>query len=1032
MLGNILTKVFGSKQARDMKKIQPLVDEINGYVEEYQTLTDEELQAKTKEFKRRYSESEMSEGETLNDLLPEAFAAVKETCRRLKGKTWMAGGSPVTWDMVPFDVQLAGGIALHRGEIAEMATGEGKTLVATMPLYLNALAGKGAHLVTVNDYLAKRDAEWMGEIYKFLGLTVGCIITDMEPEVRRQQYACDITYGTNNEFGFDYLRDNMSISKDHLVQRGHYYAIIDEVDSVLIDEARTPLIISGPVEHSYQRFDKMKPYVESLVRNQTLLVNRLLSEAERLLELEPDNYEAGIKIFQAIKGAPKNSRLRKLLSDARNKKIVDRVELDFIRDKKMPQLEAELFYVIDEKGHNIDLTDKGRHCISPQNPDMFVLKDIVEGIQSIDARTDISEQEKEQLKQTFRAENDVKAEELHNISQLLRAYSLFDKDVDYVIQDNKVIIVDEFTGRLMPGRRYSDGLHQALEAKEGAKIERETQTFATITLQNYFRMYEKLAGMTGTAETESAEFAHTYKMDVVVVPTNKPIRRIDYNDVIYKTKREKYNAIIDEIEKLHNLKLPVLVGTVSVEVSELLSRMLRRKNISHSVLNAKYHDKEAEIIREAGKAGAVTIATNMAGRGTDIKLGAGVVKCKKCCIYCKDDCGASEECSQTGKKRAEYKKCYYEMQCGLQIVGTERHEARRIDRQLRGRSGRQGDPGASRFFISLEDDLMRLFGSDRISSVMARFGIGLKDGEEIQHPMITKSIGNAQKKIEMINFERRKHTLEYDNVMNKQREVIYSLRREILLGENIKDTILDISGLAIEEVFDEYCQADVKSDEWDIEGYLSWLKRNVLFIELNDITNKLEADDILNRVNDAVEKAYDKKETLFGKELINNIAQYVSLHTIDDAWREHLLVIDELQEGIGLRAYGQRDPLQEYQADAYDLFEELMEHIHKELFEKFFRVQIVTEKPRRGPAYDRLSFNMPILGESQFSAPMSARRSPETMGQGDDEGDGENGGRRPSPIQPFKRTVPKVGRNDACPCGSGKKYKKCCGRLSEQ
>ncbi|MCB0267118.1 MAG: preprotein translocase subunit SecA, partial [Calditrichaeota bacterium] len=693
MLSNVLKKVFGSKNDREIKKIQPVLEEINQNFEQFEKLSDEQLQAKTQEFKDR-----IEKGETLDELLPEAFAVVKQACKRMVGKKWMAAGNEIVWDMVPFDVQLIGGIVQHQGKISEMATGEGKTLVATMPLYLNALEGKGAHLVTVNDYLAQRDAEWMGEIFKFLGLTVGVILNQMTPAQRREAYNCDITYGTNNEFGFDYLRDNMSGAPEDIVQvRGHHYAIVDEVDSVLIDEARTPLIISGPVEHATHNYDEVKPLVDDLVRKQTRYVNALIAEAEKLMENDENNSEAGLKLLIAQRGAPKNKRLEKLYQRQGIKKLVFDIESEFIRDKRIHEVDEELYYSIEEKHHSINLTEKGRHDLSPNNPDEFVLPDLAEEFSKIEGDDSIKPEDKQIQKNEIQIEYARKNEKLHNISQLLKAYSLFEKDHEYVVQEGKVLIVDEFTGRIMYGRRYSDGLHQALEAKENVKIEGETQTLATITLQNYFRLYDKLAGMTGTAETEANEFWDIYKLDVVVIPTNKPISRQDNEDYIYRTKREKLNSVIEEISRLHHLGRPVLVGTVSVDVSETLSRMLKRQKIPHSVLNAKYHKQEAEIISKAGQPGAVTIATNMAGRGTDIKL--------------------SPQVRGNGKFAGEDGTPY-----GLHIIGTERHESRRIDRQLRGRSGRQGDPGATRFYLSLEDELMRLFGSDRLIKVMDRLG----------------------------------------------------------------------------------------------------------------------------------------------------------------------------------------------------------------------------------------------------------------------------------------------------------------------
>ncbi|MFQ6032628.1 MAG: DEAD/DEAH box helicase, partial [Candidatus Zixiibacteriota bacterium] len=719
MVTNLITKIFGSKHQRDIKKILPIKERINRIYEEYKNLSNEELKGKTEEFKHRIKErtnelylridelkrefaniksyglseaekeevraqkeslsqeireveKEIKEEErkVLDEILPEAFAAVKETCRRLSGKKWDVCGIEIEWDMVPYDVQLIGAVVLHQGKIAEMATGEGKTLVATMPIYLNALTGKGVHLVTVNDYLARRDSQWMGEIYKFLGLTVGCIQNEMDNAQRKVQYDCDITYGTNNEFGFDYLRDNMAIRAEDRVQRGYNYAIVDEVDSVLIDEARTPLIISGPVSSPViQSYKEMKPLVEQLVRRQTVLVNKLVAEGEDLLK-RGEEYEAGIKLLTAQRGAPKNKRLMKLCKETGVKKLISRVETDFMRDKRLHELDDLLYFSIDERENTINLNEMGRSLLSPEDQALFVIPDIAEGMQEIDSDESLSAQQKLEKKEELYKLHAERSEKNHTIAQLLKAYSLFEKDVEYLVQDGKVMIVDEFTGRLMPGRRYSDGLHQAIEAKEGVKVEGETQTFATITLQNFFRLYDKLAGMTGTAETEAAEFWDIYKLDVVVIPTNEPVRRIDYDDMIYRTRKEKYNAIIDEIVECHKVGRPVLVGTVSVEVSETLSRMLKRKGIDHSVLNAKYHQQEAEIVAKAGQAGTVTIATNMAGRGTDIKLGPGVVKHPHCRLITpdrEDSCPYLEELG-----------CYEDVPCGLRIIGTERHEARRI------------------------------------------------------------------------------------------------------------------------------------------------------------------------------------------------------------------------------------------------------------------------------------------------------------------------------------------------------------------
>jgi preprotein translocase subunit SecA len=781
MFASLITKIFGSKHERDLKKIHPLVQVINEYYEKFRSLPEEELKAKTDEFKER-----LRKEEGLDDILPEAFAVVKIACERHKGKSWNVVGHALDWDMVPYDVQLIGGIVLHEGKIAEMATGEGKTLVAVLPTYLNALEEKGVHVVTVNDYLAQRDAEWMGEIYRYLGLTVGIILNEMTPEQRREAYNCDITYGTNNEFGFDYLRDNMAGSVDDIVQiRGHNYAIIDEVDNILVDEARTPLIISGPVSVSTHQYGEMKPLVDKLVSKQYKMVTKLISDGEALLE-EGKEMEAGEKFLIADKGAPKHKRLQKIYQEPSNKKLVRDVENIYLRDKGQNKASeekyfGELYFTVDEKNHIIDLTENGRNEIAPNNPEMFLIPDMGDGIARIESDSSLSPEEKIEKKAELHQTFSERSERLQNISQLLRAYSLYEKDVEYVVTDGKVMIVDEFTGRIMHGRRYSDGLHQAIEAKENVKIERETQTLATVTLQNYFRMYDKLAGMTGTAETEAGEFWEIYKLDVMVIPTNEPIRRIDYNDLIFRTKREKYNAVIDEIEGMNKRGRPVLVGTISVEVSETLSRMLKRRGIKHNVLNAKYHQHEAEIVKNAGQPGAVTIATNMAGRGTDIKLARQIVKCSEGCYLKNHNAEPPDD--------LDLKQCESNMPCGLHIIGTGRHEARRIDRQLRGRSGRQGDPGSSRFFLSLEDDLMRLFGSDRIANVMNR--MGAEDGEVIVHPLITKSIEKAQKRVESQNFAIRKRLLEYDNVMNQQREVIYHRRTIALKGEDPRQDVLD-------------------------------------------------------------------------------------------------------------------------------------------------------------------------------------------------------------------------------------------------
>ncbi len=1006
MLNNIVSQIFGTKNQREVKKLWPLVEEINEHFESYKDLSDEQLQAKTGEFRDR-----LAAGETLDEILPEAFAVVKDACRRMLGEKWIVTGQEITWDMVPFDVQLVGGIVLHQGKIAEMATGEGKTLVATMPLYLNALEGKGAHLVTVNDYLAQRDGEWMGEIYKFLGLTVGIILNEMDSTQRREAYNCDITYGTNNEFGFDYLRDNMAVYPEDIVQvREHNYAIVDEVDNILIDEARTPLIISGPLDVSTHTYDEVKPLVERLVREQTRYVNSLIAEAEKFLE-EGDEDQAAVKLLISQHGAPKNKRLQKLYQQQGIRKMVFEMENNFMRDKKLYEITEQLYYAIDEKGHVIDLTDKGRSFLSPQNPQEFILPDLAEEFSAIEEDEDLSSMDKIEKKNKIQNEYVVKNEKIHNISQLLKAYSLFEKDVDYVVAEGKVMIVDEFTGRIMYGRRYSDGLHQALEAKESVKIERETQTLATITLQNYFRMYDKLAGMTGTAETEAAEFWDIYKLDVVVVPTNRPVRRIDFNDVIYRTKREKYNAVIDEIERLHKAGRPVLVGTVTVEVSETLSRMLKRRSIPHNVLNAKYHQQEAEIVTKAGQKGAVTIATNMAGRGTDIKLGRGVVTCDGGC-FLKDDNGRELP------EGVDLDECREDVPCGLHIVGTERHESRRIDRQLRGRSGRQGDPGASRFFLSLEDDLMRLFGSDRMINVMDR--LGAKEGEMITHRMVTRAIEKAQKRVEMQNFGIRKHLLEYDDVMNKQREVIYERRRKALLQENVREEIDNVMDEFLDAQFEKFVGNKPHPEDWDLEAMGEVLMRT-LIIDLNSLGDKIygmQEQELFDYIKEQARDVYSYKEKKLGEKFLKDFEKYILLRVVDEQWKDHLHEMDMLKEGIGLRAYGQKDPLIEYKQEAYHMFVNLIDNINQKVLEMLWRTEVV-EAPK----------------EHKYAPPriMLVHNDATNMGyQGGGEGEMSDiqkaGQERSQKAKPIKRDLPKVGRNDPCPCGSGLKYKKCHGK----
>ncbi len=998
MFTRLVTKIFGTKHKREIRKLQPLVEKINEHVEVYQDLSDEELKGKTPEFRQR-----LTAGETLDDLLPEAFAAVKETCRRLLGQKWMVTGHEIEWDMVPYDVQLIGAVALHLGKIAEMATGEGKTLAATMPLYLNALEGRGAHLVTVNDYLARRDAEWMGGIYKWLGLEVGVIEHDMNPDERRVAYNADITYGTNNEFGFDYLRDNMAITAEHRVQRGHHYAIVDEVDSVLVDEARTPLIISGPVDRSTHKFDEYKPKVQGLVRTQTLLINSLFAEADGLLkegEEKGDSekeYLAGIKLLQVQRGAPKHNRLMKLMKETGVIKLIERVENDYLREKKVHILDEDLLYAIDEKANTVDLQEKGCQHLSPNDPDLFVLPDLSEKMSELEGRAQSGESSLEEVelrREQIHREYADKSERLHNIHQLLKAYTLFEIDVDYVVQDGQVIIVDEFTGRLMPGRRYSEGLHQALEAKEGVRIEKETQTLATITIQNYFRLYENLAGMTGTAETEAGEFWEIYKLDVLVIPTNEPVIREDHEDMIFRTKREKFNAVVEEIEECYRSQRPVLVGTTSVEVSETLSRLLKRAGIPHDVLNAKHHQREAEIVIKAGQKGSVTIATNMAGRGTDIKLGHGVV-----------DLG------------------------GLHILATERHEARRIDRQLRGRSGRQGDPGSSRFHLSLEDDLMRLFGSDRIAGVMDR--LGLEEGDVIMHPMVTKAIGRAQQRVETQNFSIRKRLLEYDDVMNTQREVIYTRRGRSLdegsLTEDVQELILDLA----HDLADRYTDEKSYPDEWDWSG----LQRELLevcFVDLyvsEEDRGEMTQQTLIEGITDAVSQAWERKVEALGEEFAQRLERYAILRVIDGKWMDHLYEMDRLKEGISLRAYGQKDPLVEYKQESYYLFMDMLSVLTRDTLQLLFKEsaavesQLIQQQAGRVGGGRVQAVHQDAVGMA-FRGTISEEGAPgaqgETMGAG---------AAAPGPAVRRPVVVQKEpGRNEPCPCGSGKKYKHCHGR----
>ena len=1022
MIG-LIKKLFGSRNDREVKKLWPRVKVINELEAGLQQLSDDELRQKTADWKARLAaiEDKAELAAALEEILPEAFAVVKNACRRLTDRKTdvIVREHPLRWEMIPFDVQLIGGIGLHNGKIAEMATGEGKTLVGTLPVYLNALTGRGVHVVTVNDYLASRDSEWMGAIYKFLGLTVGCILHDQPPVIRRAQYACDITYGTNAEFGFDYLRDNgMASRKEEQVQRGHYFAIVDEVDSILIDEARTPLIISGPAVHTFdEQYAQWKPLVESLVRAQVGLCNRFLSEAEALIKkLNPTDgsnvqksaeleHQIGLLLFRVKTGQPKSENLMKILENPEYLQMMNHAELELHKDQKKVDLyreKEELLFAIDEKSHEADLTEKGRTFISPKDPDAFVLPDLNTLLHDVDAGEEPDARKRLEAKTKLQADFEAKAQKMHAISQLLKAYSLYQLDVEYVVQENKVLIVDQHTGRLMPGRRWSDGLHQAVEAKENVAIERETQTLATITIQNYFRLYAKLAGMTGTAETEAAEFFDIYKLGVLTIPTNKPNIRKDGHDSVYKTRREKFNAVAAEIKTLHAQGRPILVGTVSVETSEMLSRMLKKEGLIHSVLNAKYHQQEAEIVSRAGQRGAITIATNMAGRGTDIKLGPGV--------------------TEVG---------------GLHVLGTERHESRRIDRQLRGRCSRQGDPGSSHFFISLEDDLMRLFGSDRIVKLMER--MGLEEGQELTHPLLNRSIQQAQKRVEGHNFQQRKRTLEYDDVMNKQRGVIYGFRNEIINAEDVRDRLMDIMEEVVVDKVTQFTNTESEFSEWKVRALADWINLNFpmglpegeILKAADSGKEKPVADSLYDGLSEAqfavctflsesIRKAYDIKISFENPDALKEVERFTILSAIDKLWQEHLYEMDSLRHSSGLRAHGQRDPLLEYKAEAFKIFDELMVNVKTEICHNIFRSassMLAFENFLKNVPQQTLHQNTSAFGGN---APTGAGSASDIVSQAAEDLS------KPKPKP--QRTGPKVGRNDPCPCGSGKKYKQCCGR----
>ena len=1096
ILSKVIKTFFGTKSDKDRKEIQPYVDRILALYPQIDALSNDELRARSAALRRDIAEEIRPDEERitelkgileqpetsledkerhsreidkltkdiddkiekkLDEILPEAFAIIKSTARRFAenptievtatqfdrdlaatkdfvtiegdkavySNSWVAGGNTVTWDMVHYDVQLFGGVVLHKGCIAEMATGEGKTLVATLPVFLNALAGKGVHVVTVNDYLARRDSEWMGPMYEFHGLSVDCIDNHQPNSAsRRKAYLADITFGTNNEFGFDYLRDNMAIQPQDLVQRKHHFAIVDEVDSVLIDDARTPLIISGPVpKGDDQLFDQYRGFIEQLYNVQRNFVNDLLGRARKLIG-EGKNDEGGVLLYRAHKGLPKYKPLIKFLSEPGNKALMQKVENTYMQDnnRRMPEITDELFFVIDEKLNSVELTDKGHEFLARNvgEEGFFVLPDIGASVAEIE-KSDLSAEEKTAKKDELINEYAVKSERVHTINQLLKAYSMFEKDVEYVVIDNKVKIVDEQTGRIMEGRRYSDGLHQAIEAKERVKVEAATQTFATITLQNYFRMYHKLAGMTGTAETEASEFWSIYKLDVVVIPTNRPVIREDRDDKIYKTKREKYNAVVEEIVSLVAEGRPVLVGTTSVEVSELLSRVLKLRGIKHNVLNAKHHQQEAQVVAEAGRAGQVTIATNMAGRGTDIKL--------------------TPEVKEAG---------------GLAIVGTERHESRRVDRQLRGRAGRQGDPGSSQFFVSLEDDLMRLFGSERIASMMDR--MGLKDGEEIQAGMMTKAIERAQKKVEENNFGIRKRLLEYDDVMNSQRTVIYSRRRNALAGERIdidrNNIVLDFAETFVENFgeagFEDFSFELIRQvavqPSFDEQTFANAKKEELVELIAADINDAYErraqsvAATAMPVLRQVYEKQGDQVENIYipitngklvynvpvnlrkaiesdGAEIYKMFTKIVMLTTIDDNWRDHLRQMDDLRQSVQNASYEQKDPLLIYKLESYNLFSAMLEKSNRDelsiLNKGYIPMREQTEQSVRQPSRPQQQQNRPKVDMSKLQA--SRMQAAAAAGQGDKGA--------PSPVHVEK----KVGRNEPCPCGSGKKYKNCHG-----
>jgi preprotein translocase subunit SecA len=999
MLSFLLKRFSGRHYKKFLEKARPTVARINELEKSYQALTDEQLRAKTAEFRERIAAA-ADKRAALEQILPEAFATVKNAARRMVGSKIIVCDHELTWDMVHFDVQLIGGIAIHQGRIAEMATGEGKTLVSTLPLYLTALTGRNTQLVTVNDYLARRDSEWMGHLYTFLGVSVGCIQQQMAPDQRREMYGRDITYGTASEFGFDYLRDNgMATRQEDQVQRDYWFCIVDEIDSILVDEARTPLIISGPAPiEREQPFTRLKPPVEQLVNDQIRLCNKIVTEAKELLEktgaTDDDKVLAARKMLQVKMGHPKNKQLLRLLETGEWRKRLDKMETELNSDlnkEEVYRLKEELLFVIDERQHQADLTEIGRTRLRPDNPDAFMMPDLATEFSDLDKDASMSPEQREERKLVSQQRYAEISEEIHAISQLLRAYSLYERDVEYVVSpDGKVLIVDENTGRVMPGRRWSDGLHQAVEAKENVSIERETRTYATITIQNYFRMYEKLAGMTGTAETEATEFHDIYRLSVQVIPTNKPCIRVDRNDSIFKTRRDKFAAVVKEIEEANKRGQPVLVGTVSVESSEVLSRMLKRTGVIHTVLNAKFHQQEADIVTRAGQRGAVTIATNMAGRGTDIKLGEGV--------------------REAG---------------GLYVIGTERHESRRIDRQLRGRCSRQGDPGLTKFYLSLEDDLMRLFLQGNLASKLMEGS--MKEGEELEHPWLNRSIESAQKKVEQQNYSIRKRLLQYDDVLNQQREVVYGIRNAAIHSERPKDIIFEQIG---EELHNRLEVAGFGEkagpNQTAIEGVVGWLNSHFPISIRAEELNSRDAEALVAMLLERIKQAYAVKESVEIPEALGSLERYVVINAIDHHWQEHLTEMEELRRSIGLRSYGQKDPLVEYKGEAYKYFEELMNNVRLQICTGLFRSASNLESFENMLAL--LSRTARAVGPSD--APPAGAPQITTTVTSSGPATGADAPPEQEIVLPkvtIRRETPKVGRNDPCPCGSGKKFKNCHG-----